>query len=625
KSRQGCEKCKARQIKCDEKRPACSNCIKLGCQCPGYQQQLRWCRKYERAHLGSIGNASIGHTKQHTDSLPAYRGREIDEVANTRQSYSQLTYQSSSQPRYNEDDWLATIPPSWESTSINLPERPNSHKYHSAISPGILEAFEVQNDEPLVPGPRGLHTPVHLPTILVDYWFGYICPMRSTFDSDINYNRKLAWSTWSTSEAVSYAMQTMSAACLLDSMPQLGEILPSLKSQATAAINRGISQIQTSQLPIVTADLVFAVFALGTSLHWITPVTSKYPWLESARELLSTWRLTLVVGEEEELLFAYFTQALTYWEMLVAPMAMQFPASTYDTTYFEPPIHNLNHQILGTRPNSWCGISNEVIDVFGQVLALCSKMRFHSRRRDLKAFRNARDVLCNISLAQELQSELLEMDFGSLIFVEEAQGYCVQTKDEDTPLAHLLQTAEAYRNSALLQLHLTFDDIPMTPQDSLGGFSCLDKLPCQTTNDTAANEHYHEEYLRSLALGLIRFLEKIPDTSRSRSIHPLLYLSAAAGLRFSTASITHRSFEMTTLSFGSNNSYINNSTTPVDQLTFEITQARRLVCSRLSSLQQALPHKSSTNLLRLVRNIWLEYDSPQPYHSKIHWLDVLEN
>lgn len=129
-----------------------------------------------------------------------------------------------------------------------------------------VSAVHVCDDD--VGGPSNLRTLVHLPTILIDYWFRSICPMRSTFDSEVNYNRQLAQSMWSTSEAVYYSMQAMSAACLVDCVPQLTKTLPTLKAQATTSIWRGLSLARTSAQPTVSVDLIFAVFSMGTWVRW---------------------------------------------------------------------------------------------------------------------------------------------------------------------------------------------------------------------------------------------------------------------------------------------------------------------------------------------------------------------
>lgn len=514
-----------------------------------------------------------------------------------------------------------------------------------------------------------LPAPLHLATTLIEYWFRCVCPMRSTFDSDINYNRQLASSTWSISEAVFHTMQLMSAACLVDSMPQLKETLPSMRDQAAAAIYRGLSQIRTSELSAVTADLVFAVFALGTSLHWITPVPLEDSWLHLACELLFTWKSTLSAADS--LLYAYFSQALTYWEMLLTMVGrgplpdkikkmvlhsqrrlnqtLQLPHGVSNAVVSEPQSHHSGHSTLGTRPNSWCGVSMEVIDVFGQVLALCRSACVDPKKQDSTTVATASNVLCAMSLAHEFQKELLAMDFRILVLLEEAQGYPVQTQDEKTPIAHLIQTAEAYRQAALLQLHLTFSDLPITTQGKRDEGFQMDLRPDDSINGTRSTSQSHSVHLLALTLQLVSTLEQIPVGSGSGSIHPILYLSAAAGLKNNTCSnsgyvaptatepeavsspptMEHSTSTTDHLSSGVTDSadhYASNLGHAADidflQSALDVSRARLFVWKRLRTLQQMLPHRASENTLRLVQAVWQKYD--QSAHNKVHWIDVME-
>lgn len=500
-------------------------------------------------------------------------------------------------------------------------------------------------------GPN-LRTLAHLPTILIDYWFRSICPMRSTFDSDVNYNRQLAQSMWSTSEAVYYSMQAMSAACLLDCVPQLTKDLPMLKAQATASIWRSLSLVRMSAQPRVSVDLIFAVFSMGTSIHWTALTVQDYPWLESARELLSLWQARL--DASDVLVHGYFTQALTYWEMLIATggqgsiadsvdtkrRQVQWPLDDWIHVTNNPASYDTHQDLLGTRPNSWCGISNEVIHVFGQVLALCRSV-VHLEQNS----RPASDVL----IALGLQRDLLAMDFDALVFMDEAQGFAVETRDINTPISHLLWTAEAFRQAALLQLDFTFEDLGRAPQEPYNG----------TVGDARTDEEGRGELLLISTLGLIKVLERIPPESGSRSIHPMLLLSAAAGLRFSTgadfqdsAHVTGNleegddpfrsllsehlavpmasslsntvALELDLPNGGSQSATGSTNVSPTSSLqsTLEVTRARQFVWTRLQNLQRSLPHGASHSMLHLVKSIWRAYDEWQPGDSDVHWLNV---
>ena len=506
--------------------------------------------------------------------------------------------------------------------------------------------------------------------MLIEHWLRYICPMISTFDSEINYNRRLARSTWDTSKPVFYTMQAMSAICLADSMPQLKKSLPLLRMQAIDAINQDISHIQRAEAPKVTADLVFAVFMLGTSLHWTNSVTmvSEHPWLELARDLLSIWKSDL--SSLDVLFYSYFCQALTYWKMLVTAAgrgldpaeldqgrqqhqnrsAMQLQDGNPDDMIIYGPLpYSSGQSLLGTRPNSWCGVSNEVIDVFRQVLALCRSVCDRRKPPNSLAEAPTNSDLCDDFLAQELHKGLLSMDFSNLILRETAQGFPVQTRDENTPVSHLLQTAESYRLAGLLQLRLAFGNLTISSWDTQCGFR---RVPTPYDNNTThgmaiGHDQSHGEVLLALTLQLVKTLEEIPAQSGSRSIHAMLYLSAAAGLRFekpprettrgdtsefATIGQTHQptlrtaqvAFSISQHSYrhiALNSTHSTNSSAPSSAL--EVSRARSLVLARLSGLQRTLPNRTTDSTLQLVQAIWREYDNPRSDSCCMHWLDIM--
>lgn len=509
----------------------------------------------------------------------------------------------------------------------------------------------------VVAAPEIIPSPNHMPTMLIEYWFRHVCPARSTFDSDINYNRQVAWNTWSTSDAVSSTIQAMAAACLVHRKPQLSEILLSLKSQALTAVCLGINQVQDSTGSDIKAGLMFAVLSLGTSLHWFAPASrfgSEYSWLQSARNLLSIWKTRLAASEC--LLYAYFSQALMYWDLLLAPLGRgSFPMkigikrqqlqhrlegtlglSVYDTTTRDEWIGDGTDDFLGTRPNSWCGVSSEVINLHGQVLALCHSVSIRSTTIDISPTERAYHTLCNMSIARELQRELLAMSFDTLVLLEEAQGFPVQTQDGKTPMSHLLQTAEGFRKAALLQLHLTFEDLPI-----LQVFPSSDSFV-----DTSHTRHLsRNDMLLELVTDLAKILENIPIDSGCTSIHPILYLAVAVGfcnIEESTPWLEtyqapgiheeHPEFEVripiiqdlsgTRISQSefepSTNGLLSGSSTSMD-----ISKARLMTLSRLKTLQHMLPHASSGQVLQVVKAIWAAYDDKQACGSSICWFTIV--
>lgn len=670
------------KVKCDETRPACRNCVKLGYGCPGFAQRLRWSSKHETgSNLGSSVSDDLhedrrarSHQDGSADGSGTRRETFSDSVSSdiTRGSQSglhELPIEVGGCPEL-------ALPPTWQPATTAVSDM-LLHGNAAGLDSAILEVSQTTEcdvDPSFGQDPPISRSLTHLPTMLIEHWFRFVCPMWSTFDSEINYNRMLARNTWSASGAVFFAMQAMSAACLLDSMPALIGMLPALRTQATAAIKEIMDQGSNSMGLEVTADLTFAVFALGTSSSWSSPAPMELPWLQVARTLLSAWQSKLL--PQDRLRYAYFCQALTYWEMLSTisglgsmvdkvsakqqrhqarlRQALFLPEDPSLAPCHDPTALNPRPSIVWTRPNSWCGVSNEVIDIFGQVLALCRSSRQKAHSTHDRATASLTTALCDIAVAHELQQELLALDFGTLVSMEEAQGFSVETQDDKTPIVHLVLTAEAYRQAGLLQLHLTFSDLPKVPLTDQHGTGPVGSLSRDTVRGRGLGvEERPDEYVRSLSLQLLAILERIPAESGSRSMHSMLYLSAAAGLKFDTSSeyqvnasasewnglfgegtddllgpsMDISSLDHIQLPHGSDPAFMfdhsGESASTGPSLSGTIARARQSILTRLSGLQQSVPQKVRDDKLQLVKVLWDGYDTAFPGCSSIHWLDLV--
>ncbi|KAJ4109700.1 hypothetical protein NW768_012136 [Fusarium equiseti] len=655
KSRNGCSKCKARRIKCDEKRPSCENCIKFGCPCPGYQQKLRWQHKHQPAETLIFHETISGLDDRLQDPPPIGQVVRPGECSTQAEStdiqnvLDALQDEPMSLDQSCDFTWLTEASSTLQTTDLDVGVDHLWDSFNMVERPGIS-----QRDLISISAPSITQGPLHVSTILIEYWFRHICPVRSTFDSEVNNNRSLARNSWSTTEAVFYTMQVMSAVCLVDTMPHLSETLPALRQQATLAICQGIARVRNLRVARVTADLVFAVLAMGTSSHWVTPGNLDYPWLESARELLSIW--SIGISAADALLHAYFHQALAYWEMLLTVVgpglrppnlekrrqkyqgrlrrAMLLEADDFDDRSYDNPSISPSLKPLGTLPNSWCGISNEVVEIFGQVLALCRSACKNHQDKATLTLETTSKALCDLAVAHELEKELLSMDFDTMVLLEEVQGFYVDTWDDNTPVSHLLQTAEIYRQAGLLQLYLKFDDLVVNTSSGRNR---------STGTSDAVDEEPRAKSLTDLALQLVAALENIPVESGSKFIHPMLYVSAAAGLRFENSFDFHCPRMSESVNIGPSDLFVsqtdrnlfdptqekylpkssNTVVTFAPQSVLKVSNARRLVWSRLSMIQQALPYKASDSFLRLVKNIWSEYDKAQSDTSTKHWFEIL--
>lgn len=485
--------------------------------------------------------------------------------------------------------------------------------------------------------------------MLIQHWFREVCPVWSVFDSDVNYNRTVAQGTWGSSEPVFLALQAMSAAFLQRTSPELVEASSSLAEEAATIVRNKTQAVLAGGATSsrVTHDLVFAVFVLGTASQWSREARSENPWLATARELLSAWPLHF--SGADHLYHSYFSQAFTYWESLSTLMSPHLNSANLSRRRARHRIHlhaalGLPHtqeadvlpnalaytSLGGTRPNSWGGISCEVISILAETIALCrsaSQFRSSKPSLDLESTSNA---MINVAIRHEIESELRAMDFEAIVFMEEALGFSAHTWDEQTPLEHLVQTAEAYRQAALIQLQLCFDD----------------SGPCPS-----------ERSVLTQALDLIAALERIPVESGSTSIHPVLYLSAAAALGRDT--LTSATTDLSDLEVADPRNGDELDLLPLDfdvallhdhfhehqhqyglplqddhcnqqhettQLPhsrmMNVHQARQLISARLVQIQQAKPMRVKSELLQLIQSIWQEYDGLHTGSHSVNWLDV---
>ncbi|KAI2639667.1 hypothetical protein GGS26DRAFT_277816 [Hypomontagnella submonticulosa] len=67
KASQGCQNCRTRRIKCDKKRPECSQCIRVGKKCPGYRDQLSLMFRDESSKVIQKAHAQWGSSGSPTD------------------------------------------------------------------------------------------------------------------------------------------------------------------------------------------------------------------------------------------------------------------------------------------------------------------------------------------------------------------------------------------------------------------------------------------------------------------------------------------------------------------------------------------------------------------------------
>lgn len=641
---------------------------------------LRWSTKHERSRPGSQSEANNAYAPASSadglldDQAAKLRMEDVDSgITNglSMQDFDQWL-DLFVEPINPSDGGVGPIPACWRLDWLSTPENgARTEGGSSDLSESVTGPCQqtgshlnnvLQNSAAIAPAI------IDMTTNLVEFWFKDICPMVSSFDSITNFNRELPARTWSTSEAVFYTVQTMSAAYLSTTAPKIKVELPRLATQAIAAIKKATRSVKASSTSKITPDLMFAVIGMGTSSHWTTS-TMDLTWFNETQELLYRWGSNLT--QSEIILHSYFKHAWIYWKMLLSAANSEFSNDNLElrrrkareaireavhvnhhTAQQDQPLSTDTYRSLpGTRPSTWCGVSAEVIDLFGQVLSLCRSARARQSRAGNLTVDTAYNVLCDVKVASELQAELEGIDLQIPLSMDELQGFQVITWDESTPISHLIHTAEAYRLAGLLHLYLTFNDLEVRP--AIGSeFAWVNSPSGATSGNTSRSQK-----LIALATSISAILERIPVESCSRSIHPILYLSAAAGLRFETESPSLCSggessemesiIDMSAFLNEPNAEFINTGLlrqdmdpgdSPPDQFvhtpapsqnhhqplnisssSLAIAKARRFTSLRMSILQHCLPPRPLEVMSNLIKKIWARYDESED----VHWLDVM--
>lgn len=454
---------------------------------------------------------------------------------------------------------------------------------------------------------RPLHirrNPVHLPSVLTEYWFSHVCQMWSTFDSNVNYKRQIATMYCSSSEVVFNAIQTMSAACLAWKDPQVRQSFPSFESRAGLAIVQRLSRVELSSLAIADGeitDLLFAVLALGTSLHWARPSQYDDTLYNTGRSLMALWGTSS--NDVTHLRLAFFQQAMIHWQMLLCASKSNFShprlverrqelrrrhsgSVDADGSLLNSPASLLLSGGLstsrGSRPNSSCGISSEVIDLFAQVLALCQSARPRQKRSVGTGSPAADETDHDLVIARDLRRELLLLDFNNVVQIDQLCGFPLETGDKSTPLVHHIYAAQSYRLASLLQLRVLSEAF-----DTEGHKGVDDSDSSNFLNAPDAD-------LGVLSEQLINMIQLIPLHSGLRCTQLVLCISAAAGLKYRPSQ------------------------------KVDISGLRNVILSRLDMFQRNLPVRPVKLTTDLITAMWTKYDLGSQEKAAIHCLDTVD-
>ncbi|CAG9978588.1 unnamed protein product [Clonostachys byssicola] len=662
RSRSGCVTCKEKHLKCDETKPFCQMCQSKGSKCGGYQQQLRWSYKYEtavRKRRKDTKPAKPTKTTQNQKPIPlsshpvAIRPRSPAQNGPLQPKQDLAIHDTVPEPEWQaalaslralednydgsddnlycfgddatdvtvlDDDIPDLIAADTDvSSQLEIIPVSRSHDYSgNLIRDNTAGGWAHMNQQPAgTTGAVIFPSLIDTPSILITHWFERVCAVWSGYDSHLNLNRSLALNLWQQSETVSNCLQSMSAALMTATSPEMKQTSLRLLKDATSTVNRELSVIHsTPQLENIPVSLLFSLLCLGTSVCWTEATYLGVPFLREARALMNRINARgLPLSAENKQILSYFDKSLVYCDMLLAMVG-----------YGDIP-QDEKVEDEGT-PHPWTGISTASYRLFARAVTLCQTFRRGSQqpRTTTEFLQNA---LKQIEEAQSIEEQVLAMETP-------AETDLGETGDQRTPRAHLVSLAEAYRLASLVHLYQTFPDLAARrlPRDSWPARNA------QASLDT---------WIVALSLRLIETLKDIPPNSGSRMMQPALYISASTGLKLNLptlnsedslvqfrsepsphgrTSLDHEDCEISEYmshlcGFGSENTY--SSENLLMHSAFGVEEARNFVLERLDIFEYTLPPNPIIVAKELVKAIWAAYDADVSGQYPIHWIDIMQS
>ncbi|KAH8784790.1 fungal-specific transcription factor domain-containing protein [Hyaloscypha sp. PMI_1271] len=618
KSRGGCLRCKTKRLKCDEMRPGCYQCVKKNIECPGYKPKaLVWSTKHEKL-LSKDSNDSLPPEsrtlalnlaksvsgREHNDS-----GKEPADGSNTAvEGERELSVESPLSMNYHQSPMDAT--------------RRDSSTYTDSLT-----AIRQQLHRSTVP-----EFLLHLPTMLVEYYFSYVCQIFSSFDGTLNPFRSTVGRLWDGSAPIYYAIQSMAAAYLANHFPRMSPVGIQMQRETY----RSLYQVsQGGKDPSENLDkTLLTVLLVGQTTAWHDPKDLGLVHLKTAKRL-NRRRLDQQIGAVDNRAQRqndFFEQCILYWDMLagfVEDDIDEFGFGEFDmeemNTSMTPGSDSSTSgdeegQIF---PHPWTGVAPKVQKLFAQVGRLIRNYR-KIKAQDATSSLDflsldlgfemgfPQDSIATIEAttkAQALEEELLS-------FVPPSVSILVDAGDENTPVQQYIYLAEAYRCAGLLEIYrifpsILFKRVPFTdntfasssPANQISPF-----LPIPTTQPPS-------DFLISLAMHTISLLEKLPSTSGTRCLQPIVLIAAASELHFSPPSISI-SDPLSQFAPATPSSIFNSLT----NREVDIASARRFVTMRLQEFQLSLPAKPIVKAEMLVKETWERADLGQ----EVFWMDVMD-
>ncbi|KAF1841582.1 uncharacterized protein K460DRAFT_292461 [Cucurbitaria berberidis CBS 394.84] len=472
------------------------------------------------------------------------------------------------------------------STSSVLTTRESSRESSPRLSRSLLlDFYRLPSPSPDAASPDDVES------LLIQHYFKDVCAVFSSFDSILNPFRTTIGRIYQDSPSIKYAIQSMAAAHLANTFPNMTTIGVEMQRKARDALDVELPLAQSGQANATKTFLSIMLLGLTTSWHDSSALGTDY--LSTARSLILPKLLSRSDKVETQRETQFFEESLIHWEMLMGFV-------TEDTMSFSPPS-GLRSRAVSKKnapaarrpdgkivPHPWTGIAPMVQFLFAEVGRLVRRERSLNRDSAMD-FRRRQENLHN---ATSLEEDLLVVKYPSVDEVAD-------TGDERTPKEHFVVMAEAYRCAGLLELYRAFPSIlrKRLSTDEFSGTASVDFQFPMPRFETPYEDTDIKLWLNSLAMHILQSIESLPSSSGTFCVQPLLLVVAASELKF-----------VSSVDFFD-----------VHANDLKINSAREFVIRRLQEFSLRLPNKPLRQMIRLIQETWRRSDDGQD----AFWIDVM--
>lgn len=480
-------------------------------------------------------------------------------------------------------------PGGFEVGDVGVSEEQSLHPTNSRLSRSLLLNYYRIPNTSLSPSLNETHT------MLVEHYFRDVCTLYSSFDSSLNPFRASIGRIWDSSPSIYYAIQSMAAAQLANTFPQMSVTGLEMQRKAYECLNEELQLVNTGQAR--SERILLTILLLGLSTSWHDSSDLGLTHLTAARSLILPKLIEANPADDKEIQRQnqFFEESLIYWEMLIGFVSHEsMTFSPNFSSWHKSSLHTSPTASASTTPDGklvphpWTGIAPEVQMLFAEV----GRLVRHERTSQLSGFLDPLDFAGMLSCASALEEELLAAEFPP-------DDDLVDPGDANTSKHDFVVLAEAYRCAGLLELYRIF---PALLRKRLGtddptcddgpGFGFLP--PRYETAHEAADVAL---WIDSLALHILDLLASLPASSGTCCLQPILLVTAASELRF-VSSVDY--FDI----------YANDA---------KVMHARRFVDRRLNEFALRLPAKPLWRMLELIREVWRQLDAGE----NAFWMDVM--